>query len=378
MNSKLKLIAFYLPQFHSIPENDEWWGKGFTEWVNVKNAQPLYENHDQPKVPLDNNYYNLLDDNTKIWQAKIAKENGVDAFCYYHYWFNGKKLLYEPMEQMLRNPDINIEFCISWANEAWTKAWINESKVLIEQKYGDKTNWLNHYQYLSRFFKDDRYIKVNEKPLFIIYRPNNIPCLKSMLLYWEELAKQDGFPGLYVISQRYDGEYSHSNNNLINGNIIFQPTTAIRDYNRYKENIVIVKTKSYLNQLSNSIERKYGFSVLKKIKHHVKYKIQIYDYKQIWQIILNYKYKSTDIPGAFPSWDNTPRHKKNGSVVQGTPEEFCYYLTKLIKLALERNDNFIFINAWNEWAEGAILEPTVRDGYKYLEAVKDARENNNI
>ena len=153
----MKIIAFYLPQFHNIPENDEWWGDGFTEWVNVKAAKPLFEGHQQPKVPLNDNYYNLLDDNVKIWQAKIAKEHGVYGFCYYHYWFSGKMLLEKPMEQMLKNKAVDIPFCISWANETWTKAWVNdEKKVLILQKYGEKDEWKQHFDYLLPFFKDDR------------------------------------------------------------------------------------------------------------------------------------------------------------------------------------------------------------------------------
>ena len=160
----MKIIAFYLPQFHNIPENDEWWGDGFTEWVNVKKAKPLFDGHVQPKEPLNDNYYNLLDDNIKIWQAKIAKEYGVYGFCYYHYWFNGKLLLEKPMEQMLNNKKIDIPFCISWANEPWTKAWVNEKKVLIPQSYGGVNEWKEHFDYLLPFFKDERYIKVHNKP----------------------------------------------------------------------------------------------------------------------------------------------------------------------------------------------------------------------
>lgn len=192
----MKIIAFYLPQFHDIPENDEWWGKGFTEWVNVKKAQPLYKGHEQPRIPMNENYYNLLDDNVKIWQANIAKEYGIYGFCYYHYWFGGKLLLEKPMEQMLANPKVDIPFCISWANEPWTKAWVNESKVLIPQFYGGKKEWKEHFDYLLPFFKDNRYIKEDNKPLFIIYRAEVIDCLNDMLDYWTELARQNGFSGM--------------------------------------------------------------------------------------------------------------------------------------------------------------------------------------
>ena len=192
----MRIIAFYLPQFHDIPENDEWWGKGFTEWVNVKKAKPLFEGHAQPRVPLNNNYYNLLDDNIKIWQSEIAQKHGIYGFCYYHYWFNGKLLLEEPMEQMLKNKEITIPFCICWANEQWTKAWVGENKVLIAQKYGDKNEWAEHFYYLLPFLKDERYIYEKGKPLVVIYRPNIIPCLNEMLDYWVELAKKNGLNGI--------------------------------------------------------------------------------------------------------------------------------------------------------------------------------------
>ncbi len=157
----MKIITFYLPQFHEIPENNEWWGKGFTEWVNVKKAQPLYEGHEQPRVPLNENYYNLLDPNVQVWQAKIAKEYGVYGFCYYHYWFNGKLLLEKPMENMLKNRDIDIPFCVCWANEPWTRAWVGETKVLIPQLYGEKREWNKPIESLE--FSSTRYFMKYEK-----------------------------------------------------------------------------------------------------------------------------------------------------------------------------------------------------------------------
>ena len=165
----MKIIAFYLPQFHEIPENNKWWGKGFTEWVNVKKARPLFENHNQPRVPLNKNYYNLLDEKTQKEQVKLANDYGLYGFCFYHYWFDGKLLLEKPVEKFLENKSLDTHFCICWANEHWTNAWANkEAKVLIEQKYGNKKEWKEHFDYLLNFFKDDRYIKENNKPLLVI------------------------------------------------------------------------------------------------------------------------------------------------------------------------------------------------------------------
>ena len=172
----MKIISFYLPQFHSIPENDKWWGKGFTEWVNVKKAKPLFNGHNQPHIPLNYNYYNLLDKKTLEWQVNLANKYGVYGFCFYHYWFNGKKLLEKPVEDFLNRKELNIHFCLCWANESWTNTWANgNSKIIMEQKYGTKKDWKMHYEYLSTFFKDKRYISNNNKiPSPKIINPNNI------------------------------------------------------------------------------------------------------------------------------------------------------------------------------------------------------------
>ena len=221
----MKIIAFYLPQFHNIPENDEWWGDGFTEWTNVKKAKPLYEGHMQPRVPLGGNYYNLLDDNVKIWQADLAKKYGVYGFCYYHYWFNGKMLLEKPMEQMLANKEVDIPFCICWANEPWTKAWVgDERKLLIAQEYGQEEEWKQHFMYLLPFFKDERYITKNGKPLFVFYRPDIVPCMKEMIETWDKLAKENGLSGITFAFQSGDYDWNNSKEaKLFDYDIEFQP-----------------------------------------------------------------------------------------------------------------------------------------------------------
>ena len=224
----MKIIAFYLPQFHNIPENDEWWGNGFTEWTNVKKAKPLYEGHMQPRVPLGGNYYNLLDDNVKIWQADLAKKYGVYGFCYYHYWFNGKMLLEKPMEQMLANKEVDIPFCICWANEPWTKAWVgDERKLLIAQEYGQEEEWKQHFMYLLPFFKDERYITKDGKPLFVFYRPDIVPCMKEMIETWDKLAKENGLSGITFAFQSGDYDWNNSKEaKLFDYDIEFQPPYA--------------------------------------------------------------------------------------------------------------------------------------------------------
>ena len=228
----MKIIAFYLPQFHNIPENDEWWGDGFTEWVNVKKSKPLYEGHYQPRIPLNNNYYNLLDDDVKKWQVDLAKKYGVYGFCYYHYWFSGHMLLEKPMEQMLMNKEIDLPFCICWANEPWTKAWVGDAKkVLIPQNYGREKEWKEHFDYLLPFLRDPRYITVGDKPLLVLYRPEIVGCLNEMLDYWNKLAIESGFKhGICFAYQNIDFDMiKGKDDSRFDYNIEFEPLYAYRD-----------------------------------------------------------------------------------------------------------------------------------------------------
>lgn len=371
----MKIIAFYLPQFHDIPENDEWWGKGFTEWVNVRKAKSLFNGHEQPRVPLNGNYYNLLDDNIKIWQTKLAKKYGIYGFCYYHYWFKGKLLLEKPMEQMLANKDVNLPFCICWANEPWTKAWVGEKKVLIAQEYGKEKEWIEHFNYLLPFFKDERYIKNNNKPLFVIYRPEIIGCLNEMLGCWDRLAKENGLSGIDFAYQNIDFDIDkNKDDHMFRYNIEFQPHYVFYDMNTNRHKIL----RGIKRKLSQFLERKFGFNL--KFVGDGKLVNNFINYDMAWEYILKRKPDSEkNIPGAFVGWDNTPRHGKNGRIYIGdTPEKFEKYLTMQIKRAKEiYHKDMIFMYAWNEWAEGGYLEPDERYGYRNLEAIQKALINNN-
>ena len=374
----MKIIAFYLPQFHNIPENNEWWGDGFTEWVNVKAAKPLFEGHRQPKVPLNNNYYDLTNDDIKIWQAKIAKEHGIYGFCYYHYWFSGKMLLEKPMEQMLNNKKIDIPFCISWANETWTKAWVNdEKKVLILQKYGDKKEWKAHFNYLLPFFKDSRYIKENNKPLFIIYRPEVVDCLNEMLDLWNQLAIEAGFAGMCFAYQTINMDITDkSDTSRFTYDIEFQPSYARFDMANNKGLVSYLKKQR--RNIAKKFEKKFGIDLLRytsKMLNTPKNNVNKIDYSEAWETVLKRKPISNKcVPGAFVAWDNTPRHKERGWVyTNNTPELFEKYLEKQIFRARNvYHKDMIFMYAWNEWAEGGYLEPDEEHGYAYLDAVKKA------
>ena len=378
----MKIIAFYLPQFHNIPENDEWWGNGFTEWTNVKKAKPLYEGHMQPRVPLGGNYYNLLDDNVKIWQADLAKKYGVYGFCYYHYWFNGKMLLEKPMEQMLANKEVDIPFCICWANEPWTKAWVgDERKLLIAQEYGQEEEWKQHFMYLLPFFKDERYITKDGKPLFVFYRPDIVPCMKEMIETWDKLAKENGLSGITFAFQSGDYDWNNSKEaNLFDYDIEFQPPYASH-WLYSNDGKIVSALKKCRRLLAGWAGKKFGIDLYR--YGTAQYKKMtgqtVANYDSMWQKIIEAKpVRSNSIPGAFVKWDNTPRHGERGQINVGTPEKFEYYLSKQIKHAREDyHEDMIFMYAWNEWAEGGYLEPDEDDKYGYLEAIKRALEENN-
>lgn len=359
-----KTLAMYLPQFHRIPENDEWWGEGFTEWTAVRGAETLYDDHNQPRVPLNKNYYNLLEYNTMAWQADLMKKYHIDGMCIYHYWFeNGKRILESPAENLLQWNDINMPFCFCWANETWCRTWKKisdanvwstvyeckradrESGVLLKQSYGRELDWEKHFQYLLPFFKDKRYIKLKGKPVFVIYKPSRIYSLWNMMNHFNRLAKDNGLPGIYIIGMEENKVLG------LDAVCIRQPYYAMEE---------LSEKCSYDS-----------FGTLK-----------TYSYDELWAIIQNQKLStnSTYLCG-FVDYDDSPRRGMNGSVVRGTSsEKFYQNFKKIYKKSLELGKEFIFINAWNEWGEGMYLEPDEKNGYKYLEslskAIKECMDNN--
>ena len=370
-DDKLKIIAFYLPQFHSIKENDKWWGKGFTEWTNVKKAVPLYPGHDQPRIPLNDNYYNLLNDDTKIWQANLAKKYGVYGFCYYHYWFKGKKLLEKPAEQMLKNKSIDLPFCFCWANENWSRNWDGGNReIIVKQDYGEKKDWEEHFQYLLTFFKDSRYITVNGKPLLVIYKPDLINSIYEMVSYFKKRIVEEGFPGICLAFQfpTYYMDVFYRDD-IFDYMIEFEPVFSRNNIVRHSSKKIeivrkffgektITKYRNSKNQLKHTFAK----------PHH----LSMFFYDEAWEKILNQKWNNKLLPGTFVDWDNTPRNK-HGVVYSGfTIEKFEDNIKKLVKRAYQENKPMLFINAWNEWGEGAYLEPDERYGYRKLEAIRSA------
>lgn len=351
MTKVIKPIAMYLPQFHRIPENDAWWGEGFTEWTAVKKGEPLFVGHDQPKVPYDENYYDLLQKDVMLHQSDLMKKYGVYGMCFYHYYFeDGKKVLHKPAENLLKWKDVDMPFCFCWANESWGRTWSklqnkniwaekfekisnqDNDGILLRQKYGLKEDWEKHFEYLLPFFKDKRYVRKDGKLLFLINRPSNIYCLQPMLDYWQELAEKYGINSFYFVGLN-GSEIKHG----IDALLLNAPSMFYLDI-RYKDN-----------------------------------GINKYSYDVVWDKILNATpVKNTDTYfGGFVNYDDTPRRSKNGVVVDGfSPKKFRDYLEALACKNLEWGNEFLFINAWNEWGEGMYLEPDKTYGFACLEAVR--------
>ena len=371
--NRIKVIAFYLPQFHQIPENDKWWGEGFTEWENVRKAKPCFQGHQQPKVPLNNHYYDLTEDTVKIWQASLAKQYGIFGFCYYHYWFkDGKKLLEKPAEQMLDNKEIDLPFCFSWANENWSKNWDGGNhEVIMPQKYGGRADWEAHLQYLLPFFRDERYITVQGKPLFIIYKPEQIIDIYQMVRYFRKRLKEEGFPGICMAFQfpAYYGDMYYRND-IFDYRIAFEPVFSRSQtvYGKSGTDHRVRIIRRILGEYPISVYRKKRARLLGSAQISSE-KLTHFSYTQTWERLLTNEWTDELLPGAFVDWDNTPRNRK-GLVYDGfSLDFFASYMKKLVERSEREKKPMLFINAWNEWAEGAFLEPDELYGYGKLEAI---------
>lgn len=364
----MKVIPVYLPQFHRIPENDKWWGEGFTEWTNVKKARPLFDGHYQPREPLNDYYYDLSNLDTLKWQCNLANEYGIYGFCFYHYWFNGHLLLEKPMEMLLANPNINIRYCVSWANHNWEDTWRASSggeKTLISHDFDDETDWVPHFEYLLQFFKDPRYICEDNKPLLVIYIPNIINKLNKMLTLWNELAIKSGFDGIKFCFQSAMSNYAKNwDRSLFDYAIEFHPG--------------YVNLKGELNWMAWMMKYSHRIKKALGIKSRIRVgrkNLARFNYDNTWQNILD-SAPSCDnaIPSAFVDWDNTPRKIERGSVCDGAnPTKFKKYFKQLItKTRREYKQDKIFVFAWNEWAEGGYLEPDKKFGDGYLRAIRES------
>ena len=363
----MKILAIYLPQFHQIKENDLWWGKGYTEWTAVKKAQPLMKNHYQPKVPYNGEYYDLADAsaNTWKWQSQLANDHGIHGFCIYHYWFKGKQLLEKPMEILLNHPEIKTNYTICWANESWTRTWYGlEKEVLMSQEYGEESDWEAHFKYLLPFFQDKRYIKINNKPMINIYRSSDIEPLEQMVECWNKLAIENGFAGVYVVSANSGGKLE-DRDNTIDARYNFEPGYTLNHIMpRWCRNKINISTliRTLINKIRSKkvVERRIDARIINKYMNNDVAKTE----KPVFK-------------GVFPMWDNTPRREYKGLIYTNTSSQLFKNAINKIKLDNNIKNNFVYINAWNEWGEGCYLEPDVKNKYEYLEAIKEEADSAN-
>lgn len=377
----MKILALYLPQYHETPENNEWWEPGFTEWTNMKRAESLMEGHYQPRIPLNNNYYDLTDVEVMRWQTEIARAHGVYGFCVYHYWFDGKLILEKPMENYLKEESIDFPYCFCWANDEWTNVWKGESdsiKTLAMNHYDNPKDWEDHFYYMLPFFRDRRYIKEDNRPVYFIYNPVKLSYrqMKNMMKLWNRLAKENGFAGIRFIYQAGNSfvTMSERQRRLFDYGAEYLPSLT-----EWNEKSKLSRFKLRLRFRAGQIIRSFKKTLLdKKLDDGADSKQSIkvmQDYDDQWQKALAMKHKWKNIiPGAFTDWDNTPRYKRGGKVIFGAcPEKFRQYLEKQIARARdELGMDTILMFAWNEWSEGGYLEPDSKYGYGYLEAIKQA------
>ena len=373
MITKPKIIALYLPQFHQIQENDEFWGEGFTDWITVKNAKPIFEEHIQPRVPLNNNYYDLSQEKSVMWQAELAHEYGIYGFGVYHYWFNNdKNLLTKPAEIMRDSKSLPTNYFLAWDNISWKRSWsnvvgndwapmmdkqqgstdnTNGVRLLVPYILGSESDWRNHYDYVRTHFMSPNYIKDNNKPIFAIL--NYSPTMKEMCECWDKWAKEDGFDGMCfffksnIYSNRLKDSYKYD----------YEPHTVGWD----KATIV---------------HRAYN-RVLRMMNIDPRKDVRIYDYDELWNKILAFAKKHDEpyfLHGSFVCYDDSPRRGKSKSIIVkgGTPDKFKKYMKLLIDISIKQNKEYILLTAWNEWGEGAYLEPDTINEYKYLKALKQA------
>lgn len=357
----MKIIAMYLPQYYRTKENDLWWGEGYTDWTAVKGAEALFEGHDQPRVPLNGNYYDLEKKETMQWQADLMKKYGVDGICMYHYWFkNGRRVLEKPEQNLLQWKDIDMPFCFSWANETWARSWAKipaanpwsqkyengksegtpaEKAVLVEQDYGNVESWREHFYYLLPFFKDKRYIRIDNKPVFLFYLTYDIHCLDGMISEWRKMARENGLNGLYLIGS----DILEWQKEFLDAEMLSEPNTANAD---------LVFSKVNGNSPRTT-------------------------YDQLWnQILINcYQRNLKTYYQGITGVDTSPRQGEKACLTEhASPERFAFYLGEIIKKSYKAGNELLFLNAWNEWGEGMYLEPDERYSYGYLAAIPQARQ----
>lgn len=376
---KPRIIALYLPQYHPIPENDEWWGPGFTEWVNVAKAKPLFRGHVQPRIPADLGFYDLRLPETREKQAQLAREAGIEGFCYYHYWFgNGKQLLERPFNEVLASGKPDFPFCLCWANHDWTnKTWkkgasLRQDSMIMKMEYS-REDHIAHFNHLLPAFRDERYIKVDGKPVFGVWAPRDIPEVKAFIELWQQMARENGLPGIHFVGYTTNA----AGKSVKTGKMDMWNTEHAADF---YNNILDLGFDAVM---SNGLPR--GQSLA-----HGKLSMLLYylggqtflpttlrtDYAKVMRHYYVEEDKWENVyPTLLPQWDRTPRAgKKTDPLVNATPEKFQRSVEEAISLLKDKDPEhqILFLKAWNEWGEGNYVEPDQQFGHGWLNAIKNA------
>lgn len=352
MLSRPKLIAYYLPQFYPFPENDKWWGPGFTEWHIVAAARQLFRGHEQPRLPGELGFYDLRLEETRIAQAKLAKTYGIYGFCYWHYWMgDGLTLMNRPIFEVLNTKKPDFPFCLGWANHSWiAKFYGRKNDMLAEQKYPGKQDNEKHFYYNLPFFLDQRYIKVNDQPVYVIYKPKEIPNCKAFVEQFKNLAQKNGLKGLFVIGESVNLDEKEK-----------YGLDAVT-YTRHR----VIESANKSNFLLNKIIRGYNLYLRS---------LTVFEYKEAMKYFLKHPiYDELEYPTIITGWDTTPRLGRNATILKNySPKIFQKHVNEVlnsVKLKKHEN-NIIFVKSWNEWGEGNYLEPDQKYGRQFLQVILD-------
>ena len=333
------LVALYLPQYHPIPENNLWWGEGFTEWTNVAQARALFDGHYQPHIPADLGFYDLRVAESRQAQADLARRYGIGAFCYYHYWFAGRRLLEKPLNQVLAAGEPDFPFCLCWANQSWSGIWHGApDRILIEQTYPGREDFIRHFHALLPAFADPRYLRHEGKIVFVVFRPLELPSTLEFVELWQQLAADNGLGGFHFVGFTWDWDWDHQ-----------------------AAGFAAALPQSRLAPMPNHLKDRPGQPA-------------VIHYREVTPYVLPSNPSARTLyPCLLPNWDNTPRAGSDGLVFHGsTPELFRAQVQQAFAWSKQRPENqrIVFIKAWNEWAEGNHLEPDLLHGHGYLEVIR--------
>lgn len=379
-----RLIAFYLPQFHPTPENDQWWGRGFTEWTNVTKAKPLFPGHYQPRLPADLGFYDLRVPEVRAAQADLARNAGVEGFCYWHYWFAGRRMLERPFNEVVASGEPDYPFCLAWANDTWRSHWYGaEKRTLIEQTYPGKADHERHFYALLEAFQDPRYVRVHNRPLFTIFRPKSLPKTQEFIELWQDLARRNGLEGIHFVAHLFDDELDFEWRKLgYSGAVVTNELKVMRRrlWDITKERLRIARSeRDAVRRFPMQLEAVTGTGRLiarRILQRILRWPGGVHHYRDAMLF-----FKSTAAlelgcyPSVVPGWDNTARAGKKGVVLHGaTPELFAEHLRDIFDAVVDRpaEERIVFVKSWNEWAEGNCLEPDRKFGHGFLDAVRTA------